>query len=390
MSRKAKLPRGIRRRGNSFVACFKMADGKIERRTVSEGGTLQEALEQRAVWTAQVRAGTYQKKQSLLIQAPVFYTVADLWAIYLVDYKNRSDKDSSRLIIGWNHLKDRFAKMRVQDVTTAEINKYIAGRRGEGMSNGTINREVALLRAMFNLGTKQTPIMVDRIPAFPTRLIEPPPRKGFVRDKEYAVLAANAKDLWLRALIAAAYSFGFRKGELLNLRVRQVDLLERLIQLEEGSTKNDEARKVYMTEEVFQLLQECVRGKKPNDFVFTRDGGGRVVDPREEWYSLCVSSGLGQWIPAKRKNGEEFKAYRGLNLHDFRRSAIRNMTRRGVNDTTAMKISGHKTRSVFMRYNIVDERDLAEAARKIEAGREVGYNGPRSDTKVTHERVAHS
>ncbi|HEY2547041.1 MAG TPA: hypothetical protein VGI46_13330 [Candidatus Acidoferrum sp.] len=75
-------------------------------------------------------------------------------------------------------------------------------------------------------------------------------------------------------------------------------------------------------------------------------GGQHVVDPREEWYSLCVSSGLGQWIPAKRKNGEEFKAYRGLGLHDFRRSAIRNMTFPGVSDVMAMKISRHKTASV--------------------------------------------
>jgi len=88
----------------------------------------------------------------------------------------------------------------------------------------------------------------------------------------------------------------------------------------------------------------------------------------------------GQWITSKRKNGEEFKAYRGLNLHDFRRSAIRNMTRRGVSETVAMRISGHKTASVFRRYNIVDERDLERAARLIEAGRQAPETGLESDT----------
>src|SRR5256885_1462430 len=78
----------------------------------------------------------------------------------------------------------------------------------------------------------------------------------------------------------------------------------------------------------------------------------------------------GYWVPAKRKNSEEFNAYRWLNLHDFRRSAIRNMTRRGVSEKVAMKISGHKTISVFKRYNVVDERDLAQATRLIEAGRQ--------------------
>jgi len=376
-----------------LLACFKLSDGRIERRSLGENKTVREAVEQRAIWTSLVRAGTYQKKQPIPAPSPekIFYTVAHLWNIYLIDYKNRSNKDSSRLEIAWNHLKRKFATMPVHDVTTAAVNEYIASRRDAGMANATINREVALLRAMFHLGTRQTPVMLDRIPAFPKRLVEPPARKGFVTDKEYAVLARTANDLWLRALVACAYSFGFRKSELLNLRVRQVNLMDRLIQLEEGSTKNNEARKVYMTAEVFELMRECIRGKEPDDFVFTREAGRQpVVDPRHEWYSLCVSSGLGRYEPVVRKNGEKFLSYTGLNLHDFRRSAIRNMTRRGVNDTTAMKISGHKTRSVFMRYNIVDERDLSEAARLIEAGRQVEFSGSESDTQVTHEKVAHS
>ena len=187
-----------------------------------------------------------------------------------------------------------FGQVRVEDLSTAMVNTHISSRREAGVGNGTINRELALLKAMFHLGTRQTPLMVDRIPVFPKRLIEPPARKGFVTDKEYATLARNAKPLWLRTLIALAYAFGFRRGELLNLRVRQVDLLEHLIELEEGTDENNEARKIPLISETYELVRECVRGKKPNDFVFTRAAGQPVVDPRDEWYSLCVSSGLGE------------------------------------------------------------------------------------------------
>ena len=203
------------------------------------------------------------------------------------------------------------------------------------------------------------------------------------------MLAHNAKPLWLRTLIACAYSFGFRKGELLNLHVRQVDLFDRWLELEEGSTKNGEARKVHMTAEVFELIRACVSGKKPEDFVFTRSDGSRVADPRDDWYTLCVASELGRWEPAKRKNGDEYKRYVGLNPHDFRRSAIRNMTRRGISETVAMKISGHKTAHVFRRYNITDERDLAEATKKIEAGRQVAIPVDETYTKTYTPGYAH-
>jgi len=58
----------------------------------------------------------------------------------------------------------------------------------------------------------------------------------------------------------------------------------------------------------------------------------------------------------------------GLLLHDFRRSAVRNMVRRGIPQKTARTISGHKSDSIFSRYNIVSEDDIRDAAKKIEAG----------------------
>jgi integrase len=206
---------------------------------------------------------------------------------------------------------------------------------------------------MFNHGTKCDPPKISRIPKFPAKLDEPNPRSGFLTDEQYEKLLKHCKYQWLRALMAVADTFGFRKGELLGLRVRQVDVKARTIHLLPGETKNDKGRTVVMTDEVYRSLSECVKGKGPDDAVFTWANGSPVLDFKATWRKMCQSAGV------------------TILLHDFRRTAVRNMVRAGVSENVSMKISGHRTRSVFDRYDISNETDLADAAKKLES-REIG------------------
>lgn len=160
-----------------------------------------------------------------------------------------------------------------------------------------------------------------------------------------------AGEPWLRALLALAYAYGFRKSELLGMRCSQVDLLNDTVCLYSGETKNDEGRIVALTDECRLLVTKLRKGKQTEDYLLTRENGEPVRDLRGTWETLTEAAGLP-----------------GLLLHDFRRSAVRNMIRLGIAERVAMRISGHKTRSVFDRYNIVSETDLADAACKIEAG----------------------
>jgi len=251
------------------------------------------------------------------------------------------------------HLEPFLGHLRAVQVSTTVLTSYVQQRQENQAQNGTINRELALLRRAFQRGFEAMPQKVMRVPHFP-RLAENSARQGFLEDAKYDKLASECarEGLWLRTALAVASNLAWRKGELLNLRVRQVDLQSRVIRLESGATKNGEARVASMTSEVAVLIEACIAGKGPDDFVLTRDDGKRVKDFRIAWSNACASAG----VP-------------GLLFHDLRRTGARNLRRLGVDEGVIMKIGGWKTRSVFERYNIVSLDDLSDAAARLDEKR---------------------
>jgi integrase len=277
-------------------------------------------------------------------------TVEQLYDVLLTDYRING-KTLSWAEQTWNkHLKPFFGGMLAKNVGTDTISRYIESRREEKGANGTINRELSLLQRAFMLGYESQPRKVARPLRF-HRLAESKPRSGFIEQKQYDTLTSNCSDLFMRAMLCLGYSFGFRKAELLTLKVSDVDLITGIIRLRDS--KNGEPRKVALTREARKLLAGCIGGKSPEEAVFTRTeiSGKRVpvADFRGTWKKITLAAGCP-----------------GLLFHDLRRSAVRNMVRAGIPETVCMKVSGHKTRNVFDRYNITSERDLEDAAKKIE------------------------
>jgi len=121
---------------------------------------------------------------------------------------------------------------------------------------------------------------------------------------------------------------------------------------------------------------ELIADRPSSDCVFVREDGSPALDVRLDWWALCVNAGFGRyactgcgesqetWRKPCQACGSTVK-YQGLLIHDFRRSAVRNLVRSGVPEKIAMAITGHITHSTFSRYNIVSPKDTENAVEKL-------------------------
>lgn len=297
---------------------------------------------------------------------------------FLQDYRINQRKSLVRAELSVGHLKQAFEGFRVPDITTPRIGAYIEGRMKwtcddcnkqfdaqdscpfcnsenlkPGAANATINRELAALKRMLNLGAQQTPAKVDRVPYIPM-LKENNVRKGFFEHGEYLALRDALPD-YLKGFITFGYHTGWRVSEIGGLTWAQVDRDQGIVRLESGDTKNSEGRTVYLDDELREVFDLRWQVRKQNKtllpYVFLNDNGNDKVKRFDKaWKTACRDARIGVRL-----------------FHDFRRTAVRNMVRSGIVERVAMMISGHKTRSVFDRYNIVNDTDLKLAAQKQQA-----------------------
>jgi len=274
-------------------------------------------------------------------------TVSELLDDLLTDYElNGKTLWWAKLNVE-NHLRPFFKYQRAVRVGTQQLQEYVIQKRAEKLSDSTINRHLALLRRSFKLGMKREPPKVLRVPTFQKLDESAGVRRGFFEHGNFQKLRAELPDD-IRPVAIFAYFTGCRKGEILGLQWRQVDLDQGMVRLNRGETKNKEPRTIPLPSEVLKSLRALKTERDANwpwsPWVFSRHG-------------TQIKGIYGAWRSASKRAGVD-----GSLLHDMRRTGVRNLIRAGVPDKVAMQISGHKTRDVFDRYDITVEADLRDAA----------------------------
>jgi len=302
-------------------------------------------------------------------------TFEEMAKAMLDDYRingKKSIKDAERSV---KALGRYFGGRKAKSIEPGDISSYKAIRQGDGLANGSINRELAALKRMFNIALEHGSII--RKPHI-EMLAENNVRQGFFEWPDFESVRTQLPE-YLRGPMTFAYLTGWRvRDEVVTLSWSNVDFKAGTIRLEPGTTKNKDGRVIYKTQELRSLLEDqrekTLALQRQTDKIIPlvfHNEGEPICNYYKAWHKACREAGLSGKIP-----------------HDFRRTAVRNMVRAGIPERVAMQMTGHKTRSVFDRYHIVSDGDLKEAAQKLSEAHLATFLATVSPLPVANSKVS--
>ena len=229
----------------------------------------------------------------------------------------------------------------------SQLHDPLEPRRADGAAGATINRETSALARMLRIAVEDD--LLTHLPAFPAKLKENPPRKGFFEHTEYLAVRRGLPPAYQDVLDFAYYT-GWRRREILDLIWGEVDLPAFEIRLPPERSKSDKPRLLPLSDPLRAVIERRHTARRIDTALVFHQEGKRIGDWRKRWHRACREAGL----PGKR-------------LHDCRRTAARNLRRAGVPEEVAMKLTGHATRDVFRRYNILTDDDIRAGSERLAA-----------------------
>jgi len=296
-------------------------------------------------------------------------TVVELADMLRDDYRINGRRSLQRVETSLHHLLDFFdGPARVTTVTSDRIAAYVRARQEAKAAAATIHNELAALKRMFTLGLRAG--KVSQRPHIPALQVSNA-RQGFFEEGDFRALLRELPGA-LKPVVEFAYLTGWRiPSEVLRLTWAQINFKAGIVRLEPRTTKNDEGRAFpFDALPALKRLLEKQRNRTKAleratgriiPHVFHRDGEA-IRYFRRAWLSAIDRA-------ACKERGAIREVVRpellGRIPHDLRRTAVRNLVRAGVPERVAMQLTGHKTRSVFDRYNIVNERDLRDGVARL-------------------------
>ncbi len=242
-----------------------------------------------------------------------------------------------------------------RELETAAVERAAKAWLKDGKAPATVNRRLELLRQAYRLAARRTPPKVAAVPHIPLLKVQNA-RQGFLSGQEIERLLAALPNEDVRDFVEWGGWTGMRPGEIRQMTWAMVDLQAKTLNLDPRAAKTRKGRVIALEGPLWTIVERRLAHRRLGiPLVFHREAKGNLGQPVQDYRKAFAS--------AVKTAGLR----RGILPYDLRRSALRNMVRAGVDVSVAMKISGHRTRSTFDRYNIVDEEDIRAAVTKTAA-----------------------
>jgi len=340
------------KRGNIFWCCYYLRGAQYRESTEStDENTAKKFLKARLRETGADLIGA----RSFVTPRASKLTIREMVEALRADFELRG-KLSQQNGYHLGKVEKIFGDKRAVDLTAEKIDAYISERLAAGDKPATINRVTGTLSQCFTLAIRREHL--SRKP-YIRHLAENNARQGFFSESELlAVVEHLPEDL--RDFIRFAACTGMRSGEIKSLTWHDIE--GDVLTLRGENAKNGESRSIPLVGKLAEIIERRRAARQVNvngvtqlcEFIFHRDGEAEAVGEfKKAWRAATKLAGCP-----------------GRLVHDLRRSAVRNMTQAGVGQAVAMEISGHKTASMFRRYNIVVTDDLRMALARTEKYRD--------------------
>ncbi len=270
---------------------------------------------------------------------------------------NKAQKSYERDKSSIKHLLRTFIEKFITEITAHDLEQYKNLRKDE-VKPATINREISCVKHMFTKAVQWGYLSKNPIRSI-TKLKEPPGRVRYLTDEEIRRLLYCCAG-HLRPIVIMALNTGMRKGEILNLKWSDIDMVRRAITVR--TSKNNESRYIPVNGTLYVELLRLNSDSTDDKYVFVGENG----EPRRNIDHAFEGA-------RKRAKLEDFR------FHDLRHTFASHLVMNGVDIRTVQKLLGQKTIAMTIRYSHLSDKTLKDAVDKLKLS---DYNDSESGTNL--------
>lgn len=249
-----------------------------------------------------------------------------------------------------NQLRKFFGNYKLNEITPALIDNFKQMRKGHGVVTATINRQMAMLRRMFNLAKKRW-MWIKETPLVETEPNAENKRTRHLSFEEFHRLLGFC-DAWLKDIVLVAAWTGLRRENVVQLRKAQANLLTREITVEGKEIKNGENLKIPIADPAYEVLANIVVNDKTNSSYVFHNDEGKPYNPKNVYSAF--------------KKRLECAGIEDFRFHDLRHCFASWSRQAGVDIYTLAELMGHKDTKMTMRYAHITPVHLTKAIGLLE------------------------